>query len=79
MIDSMAVKVIPQHESQEDTVKQGYWETRASQLAQQSPDQSPLMNQWIEQLGKSHEDPVQVFNNSLPGDNPGRRNNPKEQ
>lgn len=54
-------------------MKQGYWETRASQLVQQSPDHSPLLNQWIEQLDDPHQDPIQLFINSLSGNNSGRR------
>jgi hypothetical protein len=79
MIDSVGVKVIPQHESQEDTVKQGYWETRAAQLVQQSSDHSPLLNQWIERLGKSHDSLIQLFIHSIGGDNPSRHNNSREQ
>jgi len=59
-------------------VKQGYWETRAAQLAQQSPDHSPLLNQWIERLGKSHDSLIQLFIHSLSGDNSSRYNNSKE-
>lgn len=54
-------------------MKQGYWETRATQLVQQSPEESLLLNQWIGRTNTSHVDLTQVFIDSLSGDNPGRR------